>query len=110
MNSQDQGENSRELAAHTARFWPQLKRLLIFQLKLYIDAIRDLLLSAASLVAFIFDVIQQNHGEDSHFSSVLRLGRRSERAINLFDQHTPEEQGKASVDAMIRGVEDRLRK
>lgn len=111
MSSEQQGEDYQPaIAAQSARFWPQLKRLLIFQFKLYIDAIRDLLLSAASLVAFVLDVIQQNHGEDSHFSNVLRLGRRSERAINLFDQHTADEQGAASVDAMIRNVEERLRK
>jgi len=91
------------------RFWPQLKRLLIFQVKLYVDAFRDFFLSLLSLLAFVLDVIQQNHGPGSHFESVLSLGRRSEKAINLFDQHDPDEQDARSVDGVIREVEKRFR-
>ena len=94
---------------YQARFWPQLKRLMIFQIKLYVDAIRDLLLSALSLFAFIADVIQQIHGENSWFERVLRLGRKSERAINLFEQYDPGSQGRHSVDGVIRKMEDRFR-
>jgi hypothetical protein len=96
-------------SGYQARFWPQLKRLLIFQIKLYVDAIRDLLLSALSLFAFIGDVMLQNHGKDSLFEGVLRLGRKSERAINLFEQYDPGSQGRHSVDGVIRKVEDRFR-
>ena len=89
--------------------WPQLRRLLIFQLKLYIDALRDFLLSLLSIGAFILDVISNSHGPDSYFEGVLKLGRRSERAINLFDQFNNEEGGGSRVDDIIEDVESRFR-
>ena len=95
--------------ARQSRFWPQLKRLLIFQVKLYVDAFRDFFLSLLSLLAFLLDVLQQNHGPGSHFENVLKLGRRTEKAINLFDQHDPEQQDTRSVDGVIREVEKRFR-
>jgi len=92
------------------KFWPQLRRLLVFQLKLYIDAFRDLLLSLLSLGAFLIDIVQQNNGPDCYFERCLRLGRRTERAINLFNQYDPEHQSPASVDNILNEMEDRLRK
>lgn len=91
------------------RFWPQFRRFLIFQVKLYIDALRDFVLSFLSFWAFLLDVITQSHGKGSHFERVLKLGRRSERAINLFEQYDPEQQEKG-VDAMIRRMEGRFGK
>ncbi len=89
--------------------WPQLRRLLIFQFKLYIDALRDFLLSLLSIGAFILDAITNSHGPDSHFESVLKLGRRSERMINLFDQYPNEQDGGSRVDDIIEDVEARFR-
>ena len=90
-------------------FWPQLRRFLIFQIKLYVDAVRDLILSALSLGAFLLDLAQGKSGPDCHFERVLKLGRQTEQAINLFNQHDPDLQGARSVDGFIRDVEDRLR-
>ena len=70
-------------------FWPQLRRLLVFQFKLYVDALRDFLLSLLSFGAFLLDVVHKQEGSQSHFEQVLKLGRRTEKAINLFDQHAP---------------------
>ncbi len=91
-------------------FWPQLKRFIAFQIKLYVDAIRDVFLSLLSIPAFIIDVVLQRHGEDSLFEQVLLLGRKSEKIINLFDQHDPSMQGEASVDGVLRKVENRILK
>ena len=92
-----------------AGFWPQLRRFLIFQIKLYVDAVRDLILSALSLGAFLLDLVQGKSGPDCRFERVLKLGRHTEQAINLFNQHDPDLQGARSVDGFIRDVEDRLR-
>lgn len=91
-------------------FWSQLKRLLVFQIKLYVDAARDILLSPLSALAFVLDVVMGNDRQNSFFTRVLRLGRRTERAINLFEQHDPEQQGKNTVDGLIRDVEGKLRR
>jgi len=92
------------------RLWPQLRKFAVFQLKLYIDAFRDVLLSAISLGAFIIDLIQQNDGPDSYFEKVLSFGRRTERSINLFNQFDAQERGDRSVDSILDEVEDRFRR
>ncbi len=91
------------------RLWPQLRKFLVFQIKLYIDAFRDILLSALSLGAFIIDIVQQNDGPDCYFERVLRFGRSTERSINLFNQFDSDEQGKRSVDGIIDEVEEKFK-
>jgi len=92
------------------RLWPQLRKFGVFQLKLTIDAFRDILLSALSLGAFIIDLIQQNDGPDSYFEKVLRFGQTTERSINLFNQFDGKERAERSVDSIIDEVEDRFRR
>ena len=70
------------------KFYLQCKRLFVFQLKLYIDAFRDVVLSALSFFAFLFDVVLMRDPQSGYFEKVLALGRRSERLINLFEQHS----------------------
>ncbi|MBQ13572.1 MAG: hypothetical protein QGG67_01600 [Gammaproteobacteria bacterium] len=89
------------------KLWPQLRALLIFQLKLYLDAFRDIFLSVLSIGAFIIDLVLQNSGAGSLFERVLSFGRRTERAINLFNQYDPEQQRGGSIDSILKEVEDR---
>ncbi|MCG8415570.1 MAG: hypothetical protein MI746_15245 [Pseudomonadales bacterium] len=98
-----------EMLIHSG-LWSQIKRFLVFQLKLYADATRDLFLSFFAIFAFLADVIFQLKGEDSLFEGLLGIGRRTERAINLFNQYDETEQGIDSIDGIVRKVEDRLRK
>ena len=70
------------------RFFFQLKLFLLFQFKLYVDALRDLVLSALSLFAFILDVVLMDEREESLFEKVLGMGRGSEQAISLFNNTT----------------------
>ena len=103
-------ETRLERAERMKRLWPQLRKFGVFQLKLYIDAFRDLLLSALSLGAFIIDLVQQNEGPESYFEKVLDFGRRTERSINLFNQFDAHERGERSVDSIIDEVEERFRR
>ena len=90
------------------RFWPQLRQFVVFQVKLYVDALRDFLLSFLALGAFVLDLLLQREGEDSFFETVLRLGRRTERAINLFNHFDPSEQPGPSVDKFFNEVEQKV--
>ncbi len=87
------------------KFWPHLRKFLVFQFKLYLDAFRDLLLSALSLFAFLLDAVLNLSGQDSYFERVLAFGRRTERAINLFNQHHGEEG--TDIDSILNDVEKR---
>ncbi len=98
-----------KVAASPTGGWEQLKRFLVFQLKLYAEAIRDVFLSGLALLAFVTDLVFRLRGEDSLFEQLLRLGRKSERAINLFNQHDHEISGVSSIDGIVREVEDRIR-
>ena len=88
----------------------QLKRFLVFQIKLYVDALRDVILSFFAIFAFIADVVFQLKGDASLFARLLGIGRRTERVINLFNQYDHSEQGINSIDGIVKEVEDRLRK
>lgn len=110
MNRDASLETSSERLEIMERVWPQLRKFVVFQIKLYIDAFRDILLSALSLGAFIIDLIQQNDGSDCYFEKVLRFGRGTEKSINLFNQFDATERGERSVDSIIEEVEDRFRR
>lgn len=92
------------------RYWPSTRKFLVFQLKLYIDAFRDLFLSVFSLLAFVLDIVLLNQGPDSYFERVLAFGRRTEVTINLFNQYDLDEQGGNSIDKILKNVESSLEK
>ncbi len=80
-----------------------LRRLLVFQLKLAVDALRDILLSPVSIICTIIDFIEKKHGPESHFEKLMAFGRSTERKINLFEQH---EKNISTIDSVVDRVED----
>ncbi len=80
-----------------------LRHLLVFQVKLLADALRDLLLSPVSVLVFVLDALRKPRLEDSLYLRLMLLGRRSDRAINLFDEH--KDAGHFTVDQAIEEVE-----
>lgn len=81
------------------------RRLFIFQIKLALDALRDILLSPVSLICTILDLIEKKKGADSYFEKLMLFGRQTERRINLFEQHRDEHK---TVDSMMGQVEEVL--
>ena len=90
------------------QIWPKFRRLLVFQVKLYVDAFRDLFMSPISVIAFVLDLIQGKSGADSNFEGALRFGRRTERAINLFNQYDADKHEAYNVDTAISQIEESL--
>ena len=64
--------------------WQLLRDAAAFQVKLLLDAIRDIALSPLSLVAALIDLAFAGSRPPKHFYAVLRLGRRSEAWIDLW--------------------------
>jgi hypothetical protein len=58
--------------------WELIRDLVVFQAKLAIDALRDLVLSPVSLIAALVDLIRGEPRPESFFYRVLLAGRRSE--------------------------------
>lgn len=87
--------------------WHILRKLLIFQYKLLIDATKDILLSPLSLAAAMVDMIRSGPPEQMLFPELMRLGKRAERAINLFG--VPPAEDEWTVDRLVDSVETGIR-
>ena len=94
--------NTPEDSKARVTFGPALWHLLVFQLKLGADAFRDLLMSPLSVAVFILDAIRKPALEDSLYLRLMVLGRRSDRYINLLDQH--KDKGHFTMDEAIETV------
>ena len=82
------------------------KHLLVFQLKLLVDAVRDIAFSPISLFAFIYDAIVKPAVSESMSHKMMLLGRRSDRVINLFNEYTGS--GEYTIDETVAEVENVL--
>ena len=80
-----------------------LRHLLVFQLKLAADAMRDLVMSPLSVLVFLIDAVRKPALEDSLYLRLMLLGRRSDRVINLFDEH--KDAGHYTVDQAVEELE-----
>ncbi len=84
-----------------------LRHLVVFQLKLAADALRDLLLSPISILVFVLDAIRNPTLENSLYLRLMLLGRQSDRMINLFDEH--KDAGHYTVDQAVEELEVMVR-
>jgi len=66
-----------------------MREAAIFQLKLLADGLRDALLIPLSLLAALIGLFEGGKDCDEKFRRVIKLGRRSERWINLFGHEQP---------------------
>lgn len=99
-----------ETSRDNTGLWPHFRRLVVFQVKLYVDALRDLVMSPLSIGAFLIDMVTGKRGEGSAFNRILGLGRQTEKAINLFDQYDKHAGDYRGIDTLIDQVEEGLRK
>lgn len=91
--------------------WEILRDVLSFQVKLAVDALRDVFLSPVSLVAALLDVVSGDR-ERPYFYEVLVAGRKTEAFINLFGdaeriepRHEATGEERRSIDRVVRRVE-----
>jgi len=64
--------------------WTLIRDVAVFQVKVIVDGFRDLLLVPVSFVAGLISLVRGGRQVSPEFYDLLRLGRRSERWINLF--------------------------
>jgi hypothetical protein len=79
----------------------------VLQLKLVADGFRDALLIPISFVAAVLGLLRGGDDCDQEFRRVIKLGRRSERWINLFGEQRPLGSGNpvGSMDTILDQVE-----
>lgn len=84
-------------ASHTGR-WQLIRDAFVFQLKLLVDGLRDLVFAPISIVLALIDLVTGGQ----RYYRLLDLGRRSEEWINLFGRYHDEGHG---IDEAVKKIE-----
>jgi hypothetical protein len=66
-----------------------IREAAVLQIKLLADGLRDAVLIPVSLVAALIGLIRGGDEADREYRRVIKLGRRSERWIDLFGHQRP---------------------
>jgi len=90
--------------------WRFLRDVVVFQVKMLLDNIRDFALMPISLVAAGIDLISKGEREGALFYRVLRWGSHSERVIDVYSAIEDQEKGNFEVSRnyTVDGVIARL--
>ncbi len=67
--------------------WALIRDMLVFQIKLAMDAIRDLLLSPVSIICGLADILIGNSLSKSYFHKLMDFGHQTDSWLNLFGNH-----------------------
>ena len=92
--------------------WELLRDVTVFQGKLILDGLRDLLLSPISIAAALIGIFSGGDRPGRQFYDLLYLGKRSESFINLFAaaSHVSlpsfDKEGGESVDDLVDRLEN----
>jgi hypothetical protein len=82
--------------------WSLIRQAIVFQLKLGLDALRDILMSPVSIVLVVTDIVMADNHQQSYFIHLMRLGKKSDHWINLFGVDLPNsesEDNKVTADS-----------
>jgi len=87
-------------------------RVILFQFKLFADGIRDLLLSPLSIIAALVGLVSGHKNPHLMFDRLLRMGQKSDRWINLFDNYSsqPGKSGHHTMDDLVHRFEETMKK
>jgi hypothetical protein len=85
-----------------------MRETAVLQLKLLADGLRDAALIPVSLLAALVGLVRGGEEPDREYRQVIKLGRRSERWINLFGHQRPlgKSHPAGSLDTVLKQVED----
>ncbi len=86
--------------------WKLCSDVLAFQGKLFVDGLRDLILSPISIAAAIAGLLLERDEPRKYFDRVLHFGIRSEIWINLFGRFRRKQE--LSIDELVARLEDRV--
>lgn len=84
-----------------ANRWSTFKKLVIFQVKLAFDAVRDLFLSPISFGCALLDILKNNSDEQSYFKKLMIFGGKTDIWLNLFAQHDAIEVKPTAHDELV---------
>jgi hypothetical protein len=91
--------------------WRLVRDVVVFQIKLGMEAVLDLTLIPVSLAAAALDLLLGNWRRPRWFHAVLRFGERCEHWIDLWGVATPGvDAPQSEVDAVMRSIETLVRR
>ena len=88
--------------------WKFLRDVLVFQLKMLLDNVRDFALMPISLVAALIDLIFKGERQGALFYQVLKWGAHSERVIDVYSAIEEHEKPGVNPDHTVDAVIARL--
>jgi hypothetical protein len=90
--------------------WTFIRDVVVFQIKLLLDNLRDLVLMPVALAAAIIDLLYRGDREGALFYKVLRWGAHSEEVIDVYSaiEHHDPGQFKINEAYTVDGVIARL--
>lgn len=86
-----------------------LRDVLVFQVKLGLEALLDITLIPVSLVAAGLDLVLGNWRHPRWFHAVLRFGERCEHRIDLWGVKADGVAADAEIDVVMRSIETLMR-
>jgi hypothetical protein len=90
--------------------WRLVHDVIVFQIKLGLEAVLDITMIPASLAAAGLDLVLGNWRRPRLFHAVLRFGERCERRIDLWGAGAAgENEPDSEVDAIVRSIETLMR-
>jgi hypothetical protein len=90
--------------------WRLMRDVVVFQIKLGMEAVLDITLIPVSLAAAGLDLVLGNWRQPRWFHAVLRFGERCEHWIDLWRIATPGmDAPQSDADAVMRSIETLIR-
>jgi hypothetical protein len=86
-----------------------VRDVLVFQVKLGMEALLDITLIPVSLAAAALDLVLGNWRRPRWFHAVLRFGERCERRIDLWGVKADGNAADLEIDAVMRSIETLMR-
>jgi hypothetical protein len=111
MTDNSKSRGTRQERVSRLRRRALLREAVVFQGKLLVDALKDLVLSPLSLIAVVFDLAEPPRRGQGRFAGVMEIGRGLERRIDLFGRagHVEPQDAEWTVDDLVTSFEASLR-
>ena len=72
------------MSSSRTRRWHLIRESIKFQIKLTLDAVRDLLLSPVAIICTVLDLIKGNSKQQGYFQRLMQWGHNTDHWLNLF--------------------------
>lgn len=111
MTDNSKSRGTRQERVSRLRRLALLREAVVFQGKLLVDALKDLVLSPLSLIAVVFDLAEPPRRGQGRFAGVMEIGRGLERRIDLFGRagHVEPRDAEWTMDDLVARFESSLR-